>query len=544
MSSFSSKYDTKVCLILILFGALLPFSMAPFDVWPAGILSIAGFSVFVCGHSEKVASFKLIFLRSLSYGLGLYSVGASWIFVSIRDYGQANIGLSLLLIIPFIILLSLLVAIPFAQGRKALHISSSSCNTSYALATTMLLIFPSLWTLGEWFRGWVFTGFPWLYLGYAHTDSWISGWAPITGVLGLSWITAFCGGLLGLFFKLRLQLIAKSTQIQSVFISLTGALILTFSFWLGGLYLQSVKWTEPSNKVISIGLMQPAISLWSSWDSSQLDKILFQYREDTASLLDNDLVVWPEAAIPRFRHEVPDYLSSIAKEAANTNTALIIGIPTMSDPKDNPSNLHETYYYNSALAVGQGAGIYHKQNLVPFGEYVPFEKWLRGIIKFFNLPTSVFSSGGANQQNIIVGNDVVISTSICYEIAYSELVRESAENASLLLTISNDSWFGNTIGPKQHFQIARMRAIENRKPLIRATNNGISALVNADGKTAAVIPSFYRDTLEGTLEPRIGLTPFGRLGSNPIIFLSLLLVLLGLLKKPLTKNYQPKAHYR
>jgi len=181
---------------------------------------------------------------------------------------------------------------------------------------------------------------------------------------------------------------------------------------------------------------------------------------------------------------------------------------------------------------------------VPFGEYVPFEKWLRGIIKFFNLPMSVFSSGGANQQNIIVGNDVVISTSICYEIAYSELVRESAENASLLLTISNDSWFGNTIGPKQHFQIARMRAIENRKPLIRATNNGISALVNADGKTAAVIPSFYRDTLEGTLEPRIGLTPFGRLGSNPIIFLSLLLVLLGLLKKPLTKNYQPKAHYR
>ena len=544
MSSFLSKYDAKVCLILVLFGALLPFSMAPFDVWPVGILSIAGFSVFVCGHSEKAASFKLIFLRSLSYGLGLYSVGASWIFVSIHDYGQANIGLSLLLIIPFIILLSLLVAIPFAQGRKAIHASSFSCNTSYALAITMLLIFPSLWTLGEWLRGWIFTGFPWLYLGYAHTDSWISGWAPITGVLGLSWITAFCGGLLGLFFKLRLQFIARNTQIQSVFISLTSALMLTFSFWLGGLYLQSVKWTESSNKVISIGLMQPAISLWSSWDSSQLDKILFQYLEDTASLLDNDLVVWPEVAIPRFRHEVPDYLNSIAKEAANTNTTLIIGLPTMSHPKDSSNNLNETSYYNSALAVGQGAGIYHKQHLVPFGEYVPFEKWLRGIIKFFDLPMSVFSSGGSNQKNIIVGNDVVVSTSICYEIAYSELVRESAENASLLLTISNDSWFGDTIGPKQHFQIARMRAIENRKPLIRATNNGISALVNADGKISAIIPSFYRDTLEGTLEPRIGLTPFGRLGSNPIIFLSLSLVLLGLLKTPLTKNSQPKTHYR
>jgi apolipoprotein N-acyltransferase len=510
--------------------------MAPFDVWPAGILSIAGFSIFVCGYSERAASFKLIFIRSLSYGLGLYSIGASWIFVSIHNYGQANIGLSLLIITSFIILLSLLLAIPFAQCRKAIHTSSISCNTPYTLVITVLLIFPSLWTLCEWLRGWAFTGFPWLYLGYAHTDSWISGWAPITGVLGLSWITAFCGGLIGLAFRLRLQLIAKSTQIQSVFISLTGALALTSFFWLGGLYLQSVKWTEPSDKIISIGLMQPAISLWNSWDSSQLDKILFQYFEDTESLLGNDLVVWPEAAIPSFRHEVTDYLNSIAKKATNTNTTLIIGLPTASHPKDNLDTKNEAYYYNSALAVGQGTGIYHKQHLVPFGEYVPFEKWLRGIIRFFDLPMSVFSSGPPNQKNIIVGNDVIISTSICYEIAYSELVRKSAENANLLLTMSNDSWFGDTIGPKQHFQIARMRAIENRKPLIRATNNGISGLINADGKIAATIPSFYRDTLEGTLQPTNGLTPFGRLGSNPIIFISFLLIALGLAKAAIAKK--------
>lgn len=538
MSYFLRKYDIKNILLLVLFGSILPLSMAPFHFWPAGILSVSVFYVFISGALNKNPSFKLIFFRSFSYGVGLYSVGASWIFVSIHRYGQASVELSLLLIILFILFLSFLFSLPFALYTKIAHINKKhvAINTPYILAFTSLIVFPSLWVLGEWFRGWIFSGFPWLYLGYAHTDTWLSGWGPVGGVLGLSWIVAFCSGILGLLFQLRAQIIAIKFYNKKFFMPIVSSLILAIFFWLGGLYLQKIEWTQPTNKSISIGLIQPAISLWRSWDPSQLSNILSQYRKDTKKLLVNDLVVWPEAAIPRFQNEVADYLGSIEKEAKETNTSLIVGLPTKLKTDSSSSKKNRQQYYNSALVLGHGSGIYHKQQLVPFGEYVPLEKWLRGTIKFFDLPMSAFSSGPKNQKNIIIKNSIHIGTSICYEIAYSELVRRSAKNSSLLLTISNDAWFGKSIGPKQHFQIARMRAIENRKPLIRATNNGISALIDANGKVAKTIPASYRGTLEGELEPRNGNTPFGKFGSYPIIFLSFLLILIGLLKECIAKK--------
>ena len=538
MSYFLRKYDIKNILLLVLFGSILPLSMAPFHFWPAGILSVGVFYVFISGGLNKNPSFKLIFFRSFSYGVGLYSVGASWIFVSIHRYGQASVELSLLLIILFILFLSFLFSLPFALYIKTAHTNKKhgAVSTPYVWAFTSLIVFPSLWVLGEWFRGWVFSGFPWLYLGYAHTDTWLSGWGPVGGVLGLSWIVAFCSGILGLLFQLRSQIIALKSYNKKFFMLIVSSLILAIFFWLGGLYLQKIEWTQPTNKSISIGLIQPAISLWRSWDPSQLSNILSQYRKDTKKLLVNDLVVWPEAAIPRFQNEVADYLGSIEKEAKETNTSLIVGLPTKLKTDSSLNKKNKQQYYNSALVLGHGSGIYHKQQLVPFGEYVPLEKWLRGAIKFFDLPMSAFSSGPKNQKNIIIKNSTHIGTSICYEIAYSELVRRSAKNSSLLLTISNDAWFGKSIGPKQHFQIARMRAIENGKPLIRATNNGVSALIDANGKVAKTIPSFYRGTLEGELEPRNGTTPFGKFGSYPIIFLSFLLILIGLFKECIAKK--------
>ena len=528
MSYFLTKYDIKNTLLLILFGSILPFSMAPFDFWFLGIISVGGFSVLTLRYTQRKLSFRLVFFRSLSYAIGLYSVGASWIFVSIHRYGQASLELSALLITIFIIFLSILFALPFAIFSKFNYIKSKSIDDlrpSHNAVFTFFLVFPSLWVLGEWFRGWVFSGFPWLYLGYAHTDTWLSGWAPVTGVLGISWIVAFCSVLLGFLFQLKTK--AKSSQNQFIFISIVCALSLVIFFWVGGLHLKKIEWTKPLNKSVSIGLIQPAIPLWYSWDREKLNSILSQYQKDTRSIINNDLVVWPEAAIPAFQHEVSSYLDSIKKDAIAANTAIIVGVPTIleSHPQSNKKN--NPRYFNSALALGQGSGIYHKQHLVPFGEYVPFEKWLRGTIKFFDLPMSAFSPGPKDQRNIIIKNNINIGTSICYEVAYSELVRSSAINSNILLTMSNDSWFGKTIGPKQHFQIARMRAIENRKALIRATNDGISALIEADGKVSITIPSFNRGILEGTLFPRSGSTPFTRNGSYPVIILSFLLVFLG-----------------
>ena len=221
---------------------------------------------------------------------------------------------------------------------------------------------------------------------------------------------------------------------------------------------------------------------------------------------------WHHAARASRRREVGQH----TKRALDTNTALLTGIPTR--------NTTTRQYHNSVMALGTASGIYHKQHLVPFGEYVPFERWLGGTMAFLNLPMSVFSPGPALQQPIRA-NDVRIGTAICYEIVFPDLVATTANRSNLLLTVSNDSWFGRSIGPKQHFQMARMRAAENRKPLIRATNDGITALINHHGKVVATTPPFIRSTLTGQLTPYRGQTPFGRWGSNPVLLCSLIMLL-------------------
>jgi len=521
----------------MILGSLLPLSMAPFNYWILGIISVGGFSFLILKNSAEELSFKLIFFRSFSYAVGLYAVGVSWIFVSIHRYGQASIELSTILVVLFIIFLSILFALPFTVISKLNHLQvpSKSIYKIYCSAFFFLFIFPSLWVIGEWFRGWVFSGFPWLFIGYPHSDTWLSGWAPVTGVLGISWIIAFCGTLLGFFLQLKTNIIIKDRPARFIFIITTGSFLLATFFWVGGLYLQKINWTKPLNKTISIGLLQPAISLWRTWDPKELNNILFQFRQDSKLLLDNDLVVWPEAAIPIFRNKVSDYLDSITEDAVKSDTAIIVGVPTIYQTQPQSDEIDESNYFNSALALGKGLGIYHKQHLVPFGEYVPFEKWLRGGIRFFDLPMSAFSPGPNNQINITIKNNITIGTSICYEVAFSELVRKSANDSNILLTMSNDSWFGKTIGPKQHFQIARMRAIENKKALIRATNDGISALIDSNGRVQFTIPSFNRGILEGTLNARSGSTPFGRSGSYPIIIFSLVWILIGLCLKPAIK---------
>lgn len=499
--------------------------MAPFNGWPLGVIAISGLAAMVCGQTSN----RIRFIHTLCFGLGVYAVGASWIYVSIHDYGQASVALSLLLITPFICFLALLLSVPFICLNRILNSTS---------IFTLLLVFPSVWTLGEWFRGWVFTGFPWLYLGYGHTDTWLSGWIPVIGALGVSWITAFCGASLTLLFR-RINITPRSLEptnktMKAAPIIATG--ITALLLWISGAYLQTVSWTQPSGKPLSVGLIQPATPLSIKWDSDQLSAIFSQLRADTELLLHNDLVVWPESAIPRFRNEVQDFLGTMNSLANDHKTALITGIPTAErDKNPDKPNRYYSNYYNSVIGLGQAAGIYHKQHLVPFGEYVPFEKWLRGSIAFFDLPMSAFSPGPKNQQPI-TANHTVIATAICYEIAYAELVRASALKANILLTVSNDTWFGQSIGPKQHFQIARIRAIENGKPLIRATNDGISALITADGNVSSTIPPYKRDILEGELQPREGLTPFGNVGTYPILIASILILFAAFLRAYLNKN--------
>ncbi|MEH6544560.1 MAG: apolipoprotein N-acyltransferase [Porticoccaceae bacterium] len=477
-------------LLALFCGAILTLSFAPFSIWIIAVASVGVFNLMLMG-AGRARSFALAF----SFGIGLFGTGASWVYVSIHDYGQAPVVLAAGLTAVFVAGIALVFALPF--------IFYGMLNNR--LPTTRLLVFPALWILGEWFRTWFLTGFPWLLLGYAPLETPLAGWAPVTGVYGLSGAVAATGAAAGLLLTERFSNAA------------IGGLVILAGVWGGGLYLQQTSWTQATGDTLSVALVQPNHPLLEKWNPDAIPAILDNFAATNASLGDKDIVVWPEAAIPRLRHTVQPFLNQQDKLAAASNTALIVGIPIAD---------YETDYYNGVIGLGMATGEYRKQRLVPFGEYVPLEQLLRGAIAFFDLPMSAFKAGPKNQTPIHIGNGIQIATAICYEIVYPNLVAANARAANILLTVSNDTWFGRSIGPHQHLQMAQMRALENSKPLIRATNDGFTAVINRKGEIDKTISRFESGILEGWVTPRTGETPYVRGGSWWIVVLSFLTIII------------------
>jgi len=300
---------------------------------------------------------------------------------------------------------------------------------------------------------------------------------------------------------------------------LYGVLLLTL--WGGGFYLTTIEWVTPKTKTpLTVAMVQPDIPLAVKWDRNAYQAILNRYQQAIDDITDADLIIWPESALPRLYQHARGFLDPIAAKLERDNRALITGIPW--------KNQADNKYHNSIIALGQGSGVYHKQRLVPFGEYVPLESQLRGLIEFFDLPMSNFSRGPAN-QNTLSALSFQIGPYICYEIVYPDLVAKSAAKSDLLVTISNDSWFGSSIGPLQHLQMAQMRALENGRYLIRGTNTGVTAIINPKGKITVRAPQFSNTILLGQVTPMRGNTPFSAFGSLPVIagcFLCLAIVFL------------------
>jgi apolipoprotein N-acyltransferase len=494
MHSESSLNPLLVLGLAPLSGALVTLSLAPFNIWPAGIFSCVMYAYLLSTCSAHQGLW-----RGWLFGLGMFGSGVSWVYVSIHVHGHASIPLAAGLTMLFCAALALL------------HALFAWCYVRFVrpLPGGMLVGFPALWVLFEWLRDWLLTGFPWLYLGYAHVDTWISGWAPITGVFGLSFICALSGTCLFLAWRSR-KLIACATYA-----------VILITLWVGGVVLKPTQWVaKASENPLTVALFQPNVSQEHKWDPQWYNPILRQLREATDPVLGRDIVVWPESAIPNYYQRTQGFLEPLALRAAAANTTVITGIPYRPEGSD--------LYYNSIAALGYGEGIYHKQRLVPFGEYVPLENLLRGLIEFFDLPMSSFSAGPAMQQPLRVGA-YRVAPFICYEIVYGDLVASSARDADLLITISNDSWFGNSIGPWQHLQIAQMRGRENGRFVLRATNNGISAIIDHQGRIVKRTDQFVATMLTGEAEAMLGNTPYSSFGSVPIIagcFVGLLLMAL------------------
>ena len=479
-------------LCALIAGCLLPLSLAPFDWWPLGILS-AALLAWLLRWQSAWGGFK----RSLLFGAGMYGVGASWVYVSIHQFGMAAPWLAVSLTALFALGMALVFALPFY----------AYCRWFVPSRPGYLLAFPAIWVLGEWIRSWLLTGFPWLYLGYGHLDTWLAGWAPVFGVFGVSYAAVFTGVALSylVFDFTRDRLRPPGYRRKPL---PTGLTLAAFAMlWLGGWGLQHLRWTQPEDEAVSVGLVQANIPQELKWQPFYLSETLAIYRELSNQVWDEDWVIWPEAAMPLMYHDAQVFLEEFDLRAQATHTAFISGILYDDQPTGD--------YYNTIIGLGEASGIYHKQRLVPFGEYVPLEQWLRGLIDFFDLPTSVIAPG-PDQQKGLMAQGVSVSPSICYEIVYPDLVAANAWDSGVLITISNDAWFGKSIGPLQHFQMARMRALENGRYVIRATNNGVSGIIDNRGRTLVAGGRFTREVITGEVQPMRGHTPFAHWLSWPV----------------------------
>ncbi|MDO6569747.1 apolipoprotein N-acyltransferase [Gilvimarinus sp. 2_MG-2023] len=472
--------------LTLLCGVVQPLALAPFNLWPLGFLGLAGFALLLFKSSPGRA-----FQLSTAFGIGLYGVGASWVYVAINQFGNASWWLAALLTALFVLLLALVFAAPFALCTRLIGHGRLG----------ILLGFPACYLLGEWVRTWFLTGFPWLFIGYGHLSTPLSGWAPVLGVLGVGFLATFSAACL-----------ASWAFFMRPSANLWMATVLSLCLWLGGWWLQGISWTRVnSDQPVKVAMVQPNIAQEVKWHPAQAQPTLDLLMQMSEGHWSSDWLIWPEAAVPLTYHTALDFLDEVNRKASDTQTGVITGI--IFDERQTRR------FYNSLAGFGEALGIYHKQRLVPFGEYVPLESWLRGAIEFFDLPTSYIHRGRDGQSGLQIG-DVSIAPSICYEVVYPSLVARGARHRNVLLTVSNDAWFADSIGPLQHLQMAQMRALETGRYLIRSTNNGISAIVDPKGEIVAKSEQFVATTLSGVVYPAYGGTPFMRWGSWPMVVLS------------------------
>ncbi len=477
-------------LLALLAGALLPLSMAPFHFWLLGPLTLGlYFWVLLETPGRGV-------LAGWLFGVGLYGVGTSWIYFSIHEHGGASPLLAGFLVTLFVAGLAL-----FPMLKAWLFVRFKPAGL-WSAAVFFVVLYSAL----EWILNWFLTGFPWTAAGYGQIESPLAALAPVGG-LSLVSFAVLCSGV-GLVVLLR-SLLDKGPVARGG-LAVAGALVALP--WVLGLVLKGIDWTEPG-PIRTAVLVQGNIEQASKWDPDNRLPIINHYRNLTEPHWGADLILWPEAAITVFEHQAEELLSALDARGKATGSSLVLGLPAVRLHND------EAYgFLNTARGLGLAEGSYVKRRLVPFGEYVPLEDLLRGLIQFFDLPMSHAEAGDWRQPPLRLDGRRA-SMAICYEIVYPELVREEVD---VLLTISNDTWFGDSIGPHQHLAIARMRALENGRWLLRATNNGVTAIIDHQGLVRAQLPQFEIGVLEGEYEERTQRTPFNRLGPWPLYTVLLL----------------------
>ena len=475
-------------------GAVLPLAFAPFGLFPVVFASLG--ALFLAWR--RCPTPRRAFLRGWLFGVGSFGVGMSWVYESFQ-FGNVPGPLALFLTTGLVACLALYPAVlgwiaqRFAQGGDA---------------SRLLAVYPAAWTLWEWLRGWAFTGFPWLQVGYSQIDGPAAGWLPVIGVHGTGAIVAFAAG------ALAWTLVRRDLR---AFATLAAAAVL----WGSGSAVGRIDWVQPSGSPLNVAIVQGNVAQDRKWRREMRAPTLERYATLTRQHLDADLVVWPESAIPGFLDTMEEYASGVRDEAVERGSMVLAGVPV----RDRPGGP----YLNAVAMLGPEPGVYYKRRLVPFGEYLPFGFALRPVVKALEIRLADFSPGPDEQEPMRLGPHA-LGVSICYEIAFASAVRLDLPAAALLVTVSNDAWFGDTIGPHQHLEIARVRAKEAGRWLVRATNTGLSAVVSSRGDVSARLPQF--EVAAGAFEvvPMRGATPYVRFGDAPVVIALAVWLVVGLVR--------------
>jgi apolipoprotein N-acyltransferase len=494
-------------LVPLLAGVCLPLSFSPLGFFPLAVLMPA-ILFFLWLQSVP----RQAFITGYLFGLGFFGAGVSWVVVSFYRFGGMGLGLSLATMLLFVLFLALF---PAFLGWLSRRYFSALDEKVY-----LLLLLPVLWVLLEWVRGWIFTGFPWLNLGYSQTDSPLAGFAPVLGVYGVSWVVAFSASLL--VYALR-------SENRPRYVALTTFLLL----WILAAGLTQISWSQPKGEPLTASLIQGNVPQNIKWRADQRGPTIELYTRLSRDRWGRDIIIWPETALPAYFHQAKSFLQRLATEAnENGGSTLLLGLPVMSEEDDSQ-------YFNAVVRVAaNGAGevvtqIYRKSHLVPFGEYIPLKSVLGGLLDILQVPMADFSRGSENQPLLEVAGHKV-GMSICYEDAFGEEVIRALPDAAFLVNVSNDAWFGDSFAPHQHLQMARMRTLETARPMLRATNNGVSAVIDQRGQVLATSPQFEVAVLDGEIQPQQGATPYVRAGNWPVLlglFLSLGFCILQRLQK-------------
>jgi len=469
-------------IIVAIAGAILVGAFAPFSYWWLTLICPALLYVSIINRSALDA-----FLLSIIFGLFFFGFGVPWTFNSIHEFGHAPIFLSAFLASLLVIVLTLFPAFStyiFCKLRCNAYISFTSA-----------LAFSSLWALFEWLRSWIFTGFPWLLLGHAHHSSPLQDVIPIFGTYGATW--------LALLVSCLVVVIALGKFRQKVLALISLALVA-----LSLMAANQITWTQAEDEELSIALVQGNISQEMKWDRTNHPFIMSKYMQLSEDHLDADIIVWPETAIPTYYTLVKDsFIKELSETAQNNNVDFLVGVFTY-----DPSN---GKVFNSVMALGEGLSFYQKQHLVPFGEYIPFRGLISFLDRYIQIPMADLSEGEGRPLVSLKGHPV--GASICYEVVYGNEVIEALPDAKFLINVSNDAWFGDSLAPHQHLEIARSRAIETGRYLLRATNTGISAIIAPDGSIINKSVQFKEDVIRAKIQPYSGLTPYSRWGNWGIV---------------------------